>query len=105
MIKENQRLLNQLNVASDGLLVYLLLPVAYWLRFNVLPGGVVNVPLREYMLLDLPITLLFLFSFAAFGCMLFLLLSFYLSVLLFFCLKELTNTHVSFGFTAMGKSI
>ncbi len=67
MIKENQRLLNQLNVASDGLLVYLLLPVAYWLRFNVLPGGVVNVPLREYMLLDLPITLLFLFSFAAFG--------------------------------------
>ncbi len=67
MIKENQRLLNQLNVASDGLLVYLLLPVAYWLRFNVLPGGVVNVTLREYMLLDLPITLLFLFSFAAFG--------------------------------------
>lgn len=67
MIKENQRLLNQLNVASDGLLVYLMLPVAYWLRFNVLPGGVVNIPLREYMLLDLPITALFLFSFAAFG--------------------------------------
>lgn len=67
MIRENQRLLNQVNVVSDGLLVYTMLPLAYWLRFYVLPGGILNIPLREYLLLDFLITALFLFSFAAFG--------------------------------------
>lgn len=67
MIRENQRLLNQVNVISDGLLVYVMLPLAFWLRFYVLPGGVINITLREYMLLDFLITALFLFSFAAFG--------------------------------------
>lgn len=67
MIRENQRLLNQVNVISDGLLVYAMLPLAFWLRFYVLPGGVINITLREYMLLDFLITALFLFSFAAFG--------------------------------------
>ena len=33
MIKENQKLLNQVNVVSDGLLVYAMLPLAFWLRF------------------------------------------------------------------------
>lgn len=67
MIRENQRLLNQVNVISDGLLVYAMLPLAFWLRFYVLPGGVINITLREYMMLDFLITALFLFSFAAFG--------------------------------------
>ncbi len=67
MIRENQRLLNQVNVVSDGLLVYAMLPLAFWLRFYVLPGGVINITLREYLLLDFLITALFLFSFAAFG--------------------------------------
>lgn len=67
MIKENQKLLNQVNVVSDGLLVYAMLPLAFWLRFYVLPGGVINITLGEYLKLDFLITALFLFSFAAFG--------------------------------------
>ena len=39
MIRQNQRLLNHLNVVSDGLIVYAMLPLAFWLRFYVLPGG------------------------------------------------------------------
>ena len=35
MIRENQKLLNQLNVVSDGILSYLMLPLAFWLRFYV----------------------------------------------------------------------
>lgn len=67
MIKENQKLLNQLNVLSDGLLVYVMLPLAFWLRFFVLPGGEITIPLEQYMLLGLPITIVFLYSYAAFG--------------------------------------
>lgn len=67
MIKENQKLLNQLNVLSDGLFVYFMLPLAFWLRFYVLPGGEITIPLEQYMLLGVPITAVFLFSYAAFG--------------------------------------
>lgn len=67
MIKENQRLLNWLNVGSDGLIIFLLLPPAYWLRFYVLPGGVSTVPFERYILLDVFITAIQLFTFASFG--------------------------------------
>ena len=33
MIQENQRLLNQLNVISDGVLVLLSFLFGYWVRF------------------------------------------------------------------------
>ena len=36
MIQENQRLLNQLNVISDGVLVLLSFLFGYWVRFYVL---------------------------------------------------------------------
>ena len=39
MIRENQRLLNWLNVFSDGVIVFLSLPAAFWIRFFVLPGA------------------------------------------------------------------
>ena len=48
MIRENQRLLNRLNVLSDGVLIYLMFPLAYWLRFHVMPNGVVTVQLTNY---------------------------------------------------------
>ena len=51
MIKENQRLINQLNIISDGLIVFLMVPVAFWLRFYVLPGGEISVPLSDYLIL------------------------------------------------------
>lgn len=67
MIKENQQLLNRLNVLSDGLIIYLMLPLAFWLRFYVLPGGIINVPLRRYLVLGVFFTLIQLFTYASFG--------------------------------------
>ena len=67
MIKENQKLFNRINVISDGLIIFAMLPVAFWIRFYVLRGGIINVPLREYMRLDIYLTLLQLLTFACFG--------------------------------------
>ena len=33
MIRENPKLFNQLNVVSDGLILFASLPLAFWLRF------------------------------------------------------------------------
>ena len=35
MIRENQRFLNHLNMGLDAVLVFLSLPLAFWLRFNL----------------------------------------------------------------------
>ncbi len=67
MIKENQQLLNRLNVFSDGILSYLMLPLAYWLRFYVLPGGIRVIPLQDYLRLGIAFVLIQLFTYAAFG--------------------------------------
>jgi len=67
MIKENQRLFNQLNVVSDGIIIFSMLPFAFWLRFYVMPGGVISVPFRDYISLDLILTAIHLFTYAAFG--------------------------------------
>lgn len=67
MIRENQRLFNWINVISDGLIIFIALPLAYWFRFYILPGGIETVPLREYMVLDGFIVLEHLITFACFG--------------------------------------
>lgn len=36
MIRENQRLLNQLNVLTDGAVTFVAMLLSYWLRFDVL---------------------------------------------------------------------
>ncbi len=66
MIRENQQLLNRLNVVSDGILIYLMLPIAYWIRFHVMPNGIVSVPLSELLRLGAVFTLVQLFTYAAF---------------------------------------
>lgn len=38
MIRENQRLLNQLNVLTDGAVTFVAMLLSYWLRFDVLSG-------------------------------------------------------------------
>lgn len=48
MIRENQRFMNHLNMALDALLVYVSLPLAFWLRFYVL-RGIPTVPLVNYL--------------------------------------------------------
>lgn len=67
MIKENQSFLNNLNIISDGLITYMMLPLAFWIRFYVLPGGNITVPLQYYMILGIFFTIVQLFVFAAFG--------------------------------------
>ncbi|MBR0162708.1 MAG: undecaprenyl-phosphate glucose phosphotransferase [Oscillospiraceae bacterium] len=67
MIKENQQLLNRLNVLSDGLIIYLMIPVAFWLRFSVLPDGKVTVSLSYYLLTGVFFMLIQLYIFLAAG--------------------------------------
>ena len=50
MIKENQRLLNQLHVLSDGLLVFLCALLAYKVRFGLLSGSV-SYTAGEYLMM------------------------------------------------------
>lgn len=38
MIRENQKLLNQLNVLTDGAVTFVAMLLSYWLRFDVLSG-------------------------------------------------------------------
>ena len=66
MIKENQKLLNRLNIISDAVLVYLMLPLAYWIRFEVM-NGIPLVPLENYLRIGVGITLIQLFTYAALG--------------------------------------
>ncbi len=61
MIKENQQLLNRLNVLSDGLIIYLMFPVAFWLRFYVLKDGHQTMLLQEYLRTGIWFTVLELF--------------------------------------------
>ena len=67
MIRDNQRVLNTVNLVSDAVLTFLLLPVSFWLRFYVARGGVISVPLRGYLLLAFAYTALQLVTFAAQG--------------------------------------
>ena len=66
MIRENQRLLNQLNIVTDAILIYLMLPLAYWLRFEVW-SGIQTVPLTSYLRIGIVTTLVQLFTYAAVG--------------------------------------
>lgn len=67
MIKENQQLLNRLHVLSDGVILYLSLPIAFWVRFYLLPEGYSSVPLSRYLVLGVVLTAVQLFAYAAFG--------------------------------------
>ena len=66
MIKENQQLLNRINTLSDALIIYLMIPVSFWIRFT-LQQGVVNVSLRDYMILGLFYTVVQIALFFAVG--------------------------------------
>lgn len=67
MIRKNQEFLNRLNVAADGLLIYLMMPLSYWIRFRVLEGGIETLPLPAYLRLGVAVTAVMLFTCAAFG--------------------------------------
>lgn len=67
MIRENQRLLNGINVLSDGILAFAAMPLAFWFRFFVLEDGVVSVPLETYLLQSVILTAVSLMVFAFSG--------------------------------------
>ena len=67
MIKKNQELLNRLNAVSDGIIIYLMIPVAFWLRFSVLSGGKVNMTLEQYLIIGIYYAVVQVFLFAALG--------------------------------------
>ena len=67
MIKENQRLLNYINILSDAFVILLSLPLAFLVRFYVLKSGVITVPLGEYLETSLLLSVLYIFTFGAFG--------------------------------------
>lgn len=67
MIKENQRLLNQLNVLSDGLMILFAMLLAYATRFLWSDSGIVNYPLPYYLLLALGLVPIYLLLYAMLG--------------------------------------
>ena len=48
MIRENQRLLNQFNVFTDAVAVFLAMLVSYWLRFSLF-CGIKAMPFNYYV--------------------------------------------------------
>ena len=66
MMRENQRLLNQLHVFTDGLAVFLAMLVSYWLRFSLF-RGVRGMPLNYYIWLGVVAAALTLAVFAVAG--------------------------------------
>ena len=66
MIRENQRLLNQLHILTDGLMVFLAMLASYWLRFGLFRGEQA-LPLSHYAWLGLGAAVLTLIAFAVAG--------------------------------------
>ena len=66
MIRENQRFLNHLNMGLDAVLVFLSLPLAFWLRFNLFPG-IPSVPIGRYVQAGLILGLVHMLIYAFFG--------------------------------------
>ena len=67
MIKENQRMLNYLNILLDGLILLTAMPLSFVIRFFILRDGVINVPFSHYMALTAALTPIYLVTFAASG--------------------------------------
>lgn len=42
MIKENQRTLNSINVLVDALILFIAMPVSFYIRFYLLHSGIVS---------------------------------------------------------------
>ena len=61
MMRENQRLLNQLHVFTDGLAVFLAMLVSYWLRFSLF-RCVRGMPLNYYIWLGVVAAACWLFA-------------------------------------------
>ena len=66
VIRENQRLLNQVNMLLDGVIAAASLLIGYWLRFCVLDGKPA-VPFQYYLITAVAIAPLYVLAFAFWG--------------------------------------
>ena len=66
MIRENQRLLNQFNVLTDAVAVFLAMLASYWLRFDLF-RGIKGMPFNYYVWLGVVAAALTLLIFAVAG--------------------------------------
>ena len=66
MIRENQQLLNQFNVLTDAVAVFLAMLVSYWLRFGLF-RGIKGMPFNYYVWLGVVAAALTLVVFAVAG--------------------------------------
>lgn len=67
MIKENQRLLNQLNVLSDGAIIFCALMAAFFTRFVLIGTDYVYLPLGNYAIMGLAMVPIQLTTYAVLG--------------------------------------
>ncbi len=67
MIKENQQILNQVNIFTDGMVILLAMILAYILRFSVLQGETGHITLEGYISLSLVVLPLYLLIYAGFN--------------------------------------
>lgn len=49
MIRENQKILNQLNILSDAVLIFASFILSYYLRFYIMPNGFRALPMKVYL--------------------------------------------------------
>ena len=66
MIRENQQVLNQFNVFTDAVAVFLAMLVSYWLRFDLF-RGIKGMPFNYYVWLGVVAAALTLVTFAVAG--------------------------------------
>jgi len=67
MIKENQKLLNYINILTDALVIVLSLVISYLVRFEVLEGLPGNLLLPYYLRISLIMSVSFLVIYSALG--------------------------------------
>lgn len=67
MIRENQDLLNRINIFLDGCLVFLSFMIGFVVRFYILPGGTMTMPTSSYLMVALALVPIHLFTYSIIG--------------------------------------
>ncbi len=67
MIKENQEFLNKLNIATDGVAIFLSMIAAFFIRFSIFPSELGYIELNYYIRTGVFILPLFLLLYSGFG--------------------------------------
>lgn len=67
MIKENQHFFNQLNVLSDGVIIFLSMLTAFYIRFVILSSGYATIPFQSYVWMALLLVPVHLVTYATVG--------------------------------------